>query len=534
MRASARLTLIAMTLANSMILVDQTAVPLAIPRVVGGLQASDDLAQWVLTANVLPLAAFMVLGGRLGDTRGLRKVFLIGAVVFIVSSTLAGLAQSIEWLIVMRATQGVGAALMMPTTIAIVSAVFPEAGRGRALGIMAGASAFFAALGPVLGGLLTQFIDWRAVFFINVPLAALTILLTLHATPALPPKPGIDRRLDWPGVIVFAVAIGALVLGLGEGQAWGWGDSRTIAALAIGVMGLVAFLPLELRRRQPLIKLGLLRHLNFAAANASQVLAGMVELGLGFILPLYLLLILGLDPALAGIALIPATLPIIVAAPLAGRVFDRRGGRLPLLVGFAILAASSVWIAAVVPDRHFLELVPGLVLQGIGLGTVLTVNDPTGINSVPEGDRGQASGVIDTTEQLGGAIGIALLYAVLIGTYVSNRTELFARHGLPTRGATVDQLRAFIIHAEQTGLRPEAAPAAIRPFLFEARRAFLDAFQTTMIVSAVIAAIGAIVCALLVTKGDRVAARIFTRRSRWAYANPGGPGLTREPMPEKR
>jgi EmrB/QacA subfamily drug resistance transporter len=534
MKGQQRLTLIAMTLANSMILVDQTAVPLAVPHIVGGLHASDDLAQWVLTANVLPLAAFMVLGGRLGDIRGLRKVFLFGAVLFIVSSTLAALAQSIEWLIVVRAAQGVGAALMMPNTIAIVSAVFPGETRGRARGMMAGASAFFAALGPVLGGLLTQFIDWRAVFFINVPLAGLTILLTLRSTPELAPKPGVDRRLDYPGIVIFAVSAGALVLGLGQGQSWGWSDPRTLAALAIGIVGLAAFCVVELRRRVPLVKLGLLRHLNFAAANISQTLAGMIELGMGFILPLYLLLVLKLSPALAGIALIPATVPIIVVAPLAGRLFDRRGGRLPVVHGFAILAASSVWLAIVVTDGHFYELVPGLVLQGVGLGMVLTVNDPTGINAVPEEDRGQASGVIDTTEQFGGAIGIAVLYAVLIGTYVSRRTEILAAHHKHPSPERLEELRAFLVHSEQTGLRSSAIPRSVVPYILEARTAFLDAFQTTMWVAAGIAALAAIICALLVTKGDRVAGRIFSRRSRWAYANPGGPGLTRKPVPEER
>lgn len=528
-----RVTLVAMTLANSMILVDQTAVPLAIPHVVGGLHASDALAQWILTANVLPLAAFLVLGGRLGDIRGLRKVFLAGAVIFIVSSTLAGLAQSIEWLILVRATQGIGAALMMPTTIAIVSAVYPAQDRGRALGILAGASAFFAALGPVLGGLLTQFIGWRAVFFINVPLAALTIFLTLRSTPELPPKPDADRRLDWPGVVVFAFGASALVLGLSQGQQWGWSDPRTLVAIVAGVVALIAFVPLELRRRTPLIKLSLLRHLNFAAANASQILAGMIELGMGLILPLLLLLPLKLDPATAGIALIPATLPIIVVAPLAGRVFDKRGGRMPLVLGFAILALSSVLLAIAVPDSSYIELVPGLVLQGVGLGTVLTVNDPTGIAAVPEQDRGQASGVIDTSEQFGGALGIALLYAVLIGTYVSNRTDAFARAHLPTGGPVVDQFRAFILHSEQTGLRVQQTPKVLLPFLEKARDAFLDAFQTTMIVAAVIAALGAIVCAVLVRKGDRVATHVFSRRSRWSYANPGGPGLTRKPVPDE-
>ena len=187
-------TLVAMTLANSMILVDQTAVPLAAPDVVEGLGANLDLGQWLLTANILPLAALMVLGGRLGDLLGMRRVFLTGAVIFLVSTALAGAAQDMVWMIAVRATQGVGAALMMPTAMALVSAVFPDERRGSALGILAGASAFFAALGPVLGGLLTS-IDWRLVFWINVPLAAATILITLRNTPDLAPdgRPQADR-----------------------------------------------------------------------------------------------------------------------------------------------------------------------------------------------------------------------------------------------------------------------------------------------------------------------------------------------------
>ena len=192
------LTLVAMTLANSMILVDQTAVPLATPDVVEGLGADLDVGQWILTANILPLAAFMVLGGRLGDLLGMRRVFLIGAVIFCVSTALAGAAQDIVWMIAVRATQGVGAAMMMPTAMAIVSAVSPHERRGSALGILAGASAFFAALGPVLGGLLTS-IDWRLVFLINVPLAALTILITLAPHAAALPGRRAAGRSTTPG-----------------------------------------------------------------------------------------------------------------------------------------------------------------------------------------------------------------------------------------------------------------------------------------------------------------------------------------------
>lgn len=447
------LTLAAMTLANSMILVDQTAVPLAIPNTIADLGGSLSTSQWVLTANVLPLAAFMVFGGRLGDQLGLRRVFLTGAVLFICSSALAGAAQDMPWRITVRATQGVGAALMMPTTLAIVSAVFPERERGRALGLMAGASAFFAALGPVLGGLLTEYIDWRAVFLVNVPLAAVTVLLTLASTPGLRPEPGARRGFDIPGLLTFAVGIGALTLGLGQSRDWGWTSPGTLVALALGVAGLAAFVAVERRQRDPLIRFGLFRRLNFTAANISQVLAGSIELATAYLLPFFLLLVIGLRPGAAGLALIPATAPIIIVAPLAGRWFDRAGGRLPLTVGFLVLAASSFSLAAAFPAQSLWPLVPGFVLQGIGLGIVLTVNDPTGLGSVPAEDQGQASGVIDTSEQLGGAVGIAVFSVVLLHVYFGRLFELLAERGITVTPGEMRQGREFVLRAEQEGLR---------------------------------------------------------------------------------
>src|ERR1700754_4043066 len=222
-----KLTLAAMTLASSMILVDQTAVPLASPDAIQGLGGSVSQGQWLMTANILPLAALMVFGGRLGDLFGMRRVFLVGAVVFGLATTAMGASQDIAWAIAARALQGAGAALMMPTGLAIVSAVYPDEEKGTALGILAGASAFFAALGPVLGGALTA-IDWRLVFFINVPLAVIAIVLTLRATPSLAPDPNAPRDIDLPGVVTFGVAAAAVVYGLGQGPAAGWDDPTTI------------------------------------------------------------------------------------------------------------------------------------------------------------------------------------------------------------------------------------------------------------------------------------------------------------------
>src|SRR5882757_7263844 len=320
-RRRMRLTLAAMTLASSMILVDQTAVPLAAPHAISGLHAQISQSQWLMTANILPLAALMVFGGRLGDLFGMRRVFLFGAVVFALATTAMGASQNFEMAIAARAVQGVGAALMMPTALAIVSTVYPDEEKGAALGILAGASAFFAALGPVLGGALTA-IDWRLVFLVNVPLAAIAILLTLRATPELEPNPKASRDLDLPGVVSFALAVGAIVFGLSQGAEEGWGDPQTVIPLALGVALIPVFLAIERRAADPMIDFKLFRHQNFLAANVSQLLAGMVELGLGFLTPFFLLLVVGVSPAAAGVALIPATIPIILAGPLAGRAFD--------------------------------------------------------------------------------------------------------------------------------------------------------------------------------------------------------------------
>jgi EmrB/QacA subfamily drug resistance transporter len=507
-----------MTASASMILVDQTSVPLAAADVVEGVGADLGDGQWLLTANILPLAAFMVLGGRLGDMFGLRRIFLVGAIVFIGASALAGAAGTLWFLLAMRVTQGIGAALMMPTSIAIVCAVFPKEQRGRALGLLAGASAFFAALGPLIGGLLTEYVDWRAVFLVNVPLAAAAIALTLVATPPLAAEPDVDRTIDVLGLVLFAAGTVALVLGLGEGQDWGWASASTLGVLAVALVTLVAFVLVELRRTSPLIEFRLFRHLNFAAANISQFLAGMVELGLAVIMPLYLIRILFMDPGTAGLALIAATLPIIVVAPLAGRAFDAIGGRIPLAAGFAALTASSLWLAAFVERREYWILVPGLLLQGIGLGTVLTVNDPTGINSVPRKDRGQAAGVINTTEQLGGAVGIATLGAVLFGAYFHDLHELARRAGVTVSAEQLERFRNFIEKVEQVGIANVTIPPEIRRELPVATQVFAEAFQTTMFLTAGICALGIVSSLLLVRKTDRVAEMpIRGRRSRWFW-----------------
>jgi EmrB/QacA subfamily drug resistance transporter len=526
-----RLTLAAMTLSSSMILVDQTAVPLTTPHAIEDLHASISQSQWLMTANILPLAALMVFGGRLGDLFGMRRVFLLGAVIFGLATTAMGLAQDLPWAIAARALQGGGAALMMPTALAIVSAVYPDESKGAALGILAGASAFFAALGPVLGGALTA-IDWRLVFLINVPLAAIAIAITLRATPQLEPEEGASRDLDLPGVVTFALAVGCLVFGLSEGPEGGWDKAQTIIPIAVGLALVPVFLAVERRSAKPMIDFKLFRHQNFLAANVSQFLAGMVELGLGFLTPFFLLLVVGISPAAAGVALIPATIPIILAGPLAGKAFDRFGGRWPLVVGFLVLAASGVVLAVSVSQESAVALIPGLLLQGLGLGIVLTVNDPTGLTAVPPSDAGEGAGMINTSEQLGGAIGIAALTAVELGVNFHTLDSKLAERGIHPTPEQMEQGRNIILEAEQSGLKHVADSNVLHIIEPVVIASHVTAFQVTFAVSAGIAVLGALFSLLLVRKADRVKVGVFSRRSRWISATSGrSPAVTRRPAP---
>jgi EmrB/QacA subfamily drug resistance transporter len=463
---------------------------------------------------------------------GLRRVFLTGAAIFVVSSALVGFSQDVVWAIAARASQGVGAALMMPTALAIVSSIYPEKERGRALGILAGASAFFAALGPVLGGVLTA-IDWRLVFLINVPLAIATILLTLSATPRLDPDPNAPRKIDYAGTITFGLGIALIVFGFTQGGGDDWGDPEVVFSLIASVLLLAAFVVIERRVQNPLLDFRLFRHLNFLASNISQVLAGMVELGMGFLLPWFLLLVIGISPGVAGLALIPATVPIILAGPLAGRAFDKVGGRMPLVIGFLVLAASGIALALAVPERSYPWLIPGLVLQGFGLGIVLTVNDPTGLTAVPAKDQGQGAGMINTAEQMGGALGIAILSAVMLEVNIHKLYDKLHELGIHATSADANHAKEFILQAEEKGRDHAVATGKIKFVLGDIIDAHVTAYEVTFFVAAGIALLGALACFLLVRKEDRVERpRVFSRRSRWIYATSGrSAAVSKRPPP---
>ena len=495
--------LLSMTLANAMTLVDQTAVPLSLPSIMHDFAVGSQSAQWVLSASLLPLAGLLVLGGRLGDLFGRRRIFILGCILFAGASALGGLAPLFSVLLVCRVLQGVGGALMLPNTVAIVSATFSERERGRALGTMGGAAAIAGALGPTIGGVLTGAFSWRAVLLVNVPLAVFAVIAALRAVP-VDASSDERRHVDVAGSTLLMIAIVGVVFGLTQSQPWGWTSPAVIISLMASVAAAVAFVAAERRSGSPLMSFGLLaRHSNYLAATISQFIGGMAEMGLALLFPLLLILNLEMPPGLAGLALIPTTIPMILIAPVAGRWYDRAGGREPLILGFVLLALSGVVLALGVSANAYLGVLPGLLLFGVGLAFILTVNDPVTLDMVPAPDQGQASGVSATAEQFGGAVGIAALYVAFHVSYVNRLTSSIAHSPLPnlTAGQSL-QFKNALFAAEQTGLHPRSFNLHLAHYLPLARSASDHGYAVAFLTVSVLAVVAIVLMARLVRKAS--------------------------------
>jgi EmrB/QacA subfamily drug resistance transporter len=498
----ATLVLVAMTLANAMILVDQTAVPLALPDIIKEFGISSNSSQWVMTASLLPLAGLLVLGGRLGDALGRRRIFLLGALMFGCASAVGGLAPSFDLLIVARVVQGAGGALMLPGTVAILSASVEPEKRGRALGLMGGTAAVAGALGPTIGGLLTSIISWRAVLLVCVPLLVVTVVLTLRSVPADAPSDTRVSDIDLLGAALLCATLGGLVFGLSQTQNSSFHSIVVLGPVVAGVIAGALFVWRERAAPEPLMSFSLLRtHPNYLAASLSQGLAGMAEMGLGIIFPLILILNLGMTPAEAGFAMIPTTVPMVILAPMVGSWYDRVGGRAPMTTGFVSLGLASVLLAIGVNQTSYVALLPGFLLYGVGLAIVLTVNDPVTLDTLPEPRHGEAAGVSATAEQGGGALGIAILYSIFHTVYVQQLHE--GVNSSPLKDLTnsgYERLRAGLIAAENTGLVASNFDPALRRYLYIALKAAEHGYTVAFVAVGLLAVIGAIVAHRLVVR----------------------------------
>ncbi len=420
--------LVVVSLGFFMTLLDLTIVNIAIPNMILKLHATLDDVLWVLNAYALVLAVLVITAGRLGDLLGPRTMFAAGITVFTAASAACGFAPGPGWLIGFRAVQGLGAAMLMPQTLAIVTMVFPPERRGAAFGIWGAVAGLATIAGPTLGGLLVTAFDWRWIFFVNLPIGIAVLAVTFYLIPVL--HPGRKHRLDIPGVILASLALLAICYGLVEGQRYNWGTIASFVSIplviAVGVVLLAVFLLLQKLGQdgEPLIPFALFRNRNFTLMNW---VSGTLSIGmLGIFLPftIYLQDALGFSALKAGLTMAPSSLVMIFIAPLLGRLTDKIGGKYILICGLTLFAVGIGWAVLVAgPRSSWQDFLPALIVAGIGMGGTFAPMTTTAMRNVEPRLAGAASGMLNTVRQVGSVIGTASVGALLENRLVASLTS---------------------------------------------------------------------------------------------------------------
>src|SRR6266508_4336262 len=410
-------TLWAVAFGLFMIMLDNTVVNVALPSIQRDLKVNVSSLEWVVNAYFLTFSVLMLTGGKLADVFGRRRMFIVGLVVFTLSSLACGLASNGETLIAARAVQGLGAALMNPATLSIITVTFPPRQRGMAMGIWVGVSAVALALGPITGGLLAEHANWSWIFFINVPIGVFAILaarIVIKETK----DTSLEQRLDLPGLATSGGALLALTYALIEANAKGWTSAEILSLFVVAAVGFAAFIALERRQRAPMLDLSLFRDRTFTGANLTMLLVALSMFGVFFFVSLFVQNILGYSPVQAGASFLPMTLCIIFFAPVAGKLSDRVGGRWLMSGGMALVGVSLVLFSLLDESSSFWSLFPALLVGGAGMAMAMTPTTATAMSSVPVDKAGVGSGVLNSMRQVGGSLGVAIMGAIL-GSYVS-------------------------------------------------------------------------------------------------------------------
>jgi EmrB/QacA subfamily drug resistance transporter len=492
-----------------MTLLDLTIVNIAIPSMIEALHASLDEVLWVVNSYVLVLAVLLITAGRLGDLRGQRNLFAVGVAVFTVASLACGLAPNPTLLIIFRAVQGLGAALLMPQTMAIVIATFPAERRGVALGVWGAVAGLATVAGPTLGGFLVTFASWRWIFFVNVPIGVAVLVMTW----AYLPDTRIERRhrIDLVGVLIATASLFCLTFGLIEGQRFSWGPGIW-ALLAGSAVLLVVFLAQQRRQQdsEPLVPFGLFRDRNFSILN---LVGALVSVGIiGFFLPvtIYLQSVLGYSALKAGLILAPMSLIGAFLAPISGKMTDRVGGKYILMGGLTLFAAGAAWMTLLLAvGRSWPAFLPAVILLGVGFGGIFAPMATEAMRSVPPQLAGAASGVNNTIRQIGSVVGSAAVGALLQHQLAGELTsQATARAGALPAGLRDQFVAGFstakgggveISGAQSQAAVPSGTPAAVVAQLRELStevfdHAFVLASRPTLILPILAMLIAAAAC----------------------------------------
>jgi len=419
------LVLVLVCMAQFMVILDATIVNVALPSIQTDLDMSDADLQWIVNAYTLMFGGFLLLGGRAGDLAGRKKVFLVGIVVFTVASLLNGLAPSSEFLIVFRGVQGLGAALIAPAALSIITTTFAEgAERTKAMGVWAAIAVGGGAVGLVLGGVLTTALSWPWIFFVNVPVGIAVFVLSLRFVPESKDEHA-HKSFDIAGAVTVTAGLLALVYGIVKAQEKGWTSLHTGGFFALAVVLLVAFVVIERRSAEPLVRLDIFRVRTVRAANVVMFLVAAGLFAMFYFNTLYLQRVLGYSALEAGLAFLPFTAGIIIGAGLSQKLVASLGAREVPLIGMPLAIVGLLLFTRLQPDSSYVtDLLPGIMLASIGMGLVFVPITLIATSGIPSDDAGLASGLFNTSQQVGGALGLAILATLAVDATQNTLTDL--------------------------------------------------------------------------------------------------------------
>ncbi len=470
-------TLAAMCFGLFLIMLDNTIVNVALPSIQRELSASPSSLEWTINAYVLAFAVLIMLGGKLGDRFGRKRMFLVGLAIFTGMSVACALAPTIEWLVAFRAGQGVGGALMNPLTLSIIVAAFPRKELGTAIGIWAGISAAALAIGPVLGGFLVQRVDWSAIFWINVPVGIVGALVTLWAVKES--RDPSSLSLDLPGIGLITGGLFLLVWGLIETNSHAWSSAYTLGFLGAALVVLVAFVWWESRTPTPMVPLEFFRRAAFSAPVVLVVFVGLALFGVVYFITLYFQNVKGWSPEKSGLAALPLTAMVMVFGPLAGRLQARFSPRQLMTTGMLLLSGGLLGLSRIEVDSSYNQIWPFYVLMGVGLALTMPTTSATAMAAVDPRKAGVASGVINAARQVGAAVGLAVLGAVG-ATLAGRQWEEDVAQLPPAVQGPASQLEELVIGGQGRVVGQIAGPEAQQ----HAMEAFVSGVQGAMLVGA--------------------------------------------------
>ncbi len=489
--------LAATILASSMAFIDGTVVNVALPALQASLSATVVDVQWVVEAYSLTLSAFLLMGGALGDRYGRRRIFVVGVALFSFASAWCGVSATIRQLVLARAIQGIGAALLVPGSLAIISASFRDEDRGRAIGTWSGFTAITAAIGPVIGGWLIEHISWRMVFFINLPLAIIVLLISFYRVPESRDEKD-NERLDWLGALVATIGLGSLVYGLVESSRLGFGHAAVLTSLIGGGSLVLAFLFVEVRTRNPMLPLVLFRSPDFTGANLLTLLLYSALGGTLFFLPLNLIQVQRYSATAAGASLLPFILIMFFLSRWSGGLVQRYGAKLPLIIGPVIAATGfALFIVPGVGANYWSKFFPAIFVLGIGMAVSVAPLTTTVMSAVPRNRVGVASGINNAVSRAAALLAIAVLGILMLNAFNRSLDQHLSKAQVP---ATTKHL----LNDQRINLAAATLPKEIAPPMREMLRkaideSFVHGFRTVMSIGAALALASGIASLLFIS-----------------------------------